>query len=131
MAAPETARAPVVIVVDDEPAVLRLMGRALTEAGYQVFTASNALRAIEVIGSLATTPALLVTDLRMEPVDGADLAKLVTGRWPGIGVLFVSGFDSHHLVLKGPLLPKPFLPAQLVDAVGRLLAESKSLISQP
>jgi two-component system, cell cycle sensor histidine kinase and response regulator CckA len=129
MTSPKSAQLPAVLVVDDEPAVLRLMERSLADAGYQVFTALDALRAIQVLGDLATIPGALVTDLRMEPMDGPDLAKLVVRRWPNIQILFVSGFDSEHLELTAPLLPKPFSPAQLVDAVGRLLAVPVSLKS--
>ena len=75
MAAPKADPAPVVLVVDDEPILLRLMERALTEAGYLVQGASNGLRALELVGSSPCPPDILVTDLRMEPLNGFDLAR--------------------------------------------------------
>ena len=110
-----------VLVVDDEPMVLRLMVRALGDAGFQVYEATGALRAIEIASGLPSPPRVLVTDLRMEPVDGADLAKLVSTQWPGVRVLFVSGFDADHLGVGGALLKKPFAPDKLVDAVRGLV----------
>jgi two-component system cell cycle sensor histidine kinase/response regulator CckA len=124
MSASPAAPAPVILVVDDEPVVLRLMERALVTAGYQVHTASDALHALDIVGTLPAPPAVMVTDLRMEPVDGADLARLVAHHQPAIRIMFVSGFleDSDHRGLDRPILRKPFSPAELVDAVERLLA---------
>jgi len=121
MAAPQVDPAPVVLVVDDEPVVLRLMARALGSAGYDVHAATNGLQALAVITTLPVPPAILVTDLRMDPVDGASLARLVAHLRPGTRILFVSGWDANHLVLNAPLLPKPFSPGQLVEAVQGLL----------
>ena len=75
MAAPKADPAPVVLVVDDEPILLRLMERALTEAGYLVQGASNGLRALELMGSSPSPADILVTDPRMEPLNGFDLAR--------------------------------------------------------
>jgi CheY-like chemotaxis protein len=111
----------VALVVDDEPMVLRLMVRILAEAGFQVHDAPNAVQAIEVACLLPSPPDVLVTDLRMKPVDGADLARLAVGRWPGIRVLYVSGFDGEHLTVPGVLLKKPFSAENLVTAVRGVL----------
>ena len=111
----------VVLVVDDEPIVLRLMLRILGGAGFQVHGAPDALRAIEIASQLSPPPGMLVTDLRMEPVDGADLAKLMTSRWPAMRVLYVSGFNADWRGVSGVLLKKPFAPAKLVEAVRDLL----------
>lgn len=70
---------------------------------------------------LAGAAAILVTELRMDPVDGASLARLVARLRPGTRILFVSGWDANHLVLNAPLLPKPFSAGQLVGAVQELL----------
>jgi CheY-like chemotaxis protein len=122
MAAPQADPAPVVLVVDDEPMVLRLMERALIEAGYRVQGASNGLRALELAGNLPGPPDVLVTDLRMEPLNGADLARLVTAKHPNTRVLLVSGYDPEHTDLTGPFLRKPFSPQELVHAVEQLVA---------
>jgi CheY-like chemotaxis protein len=111
MYARQAVSAPVVLVVDDEPMVLGLMvERTLVSAGYQVVSASNGLRALELAAGLPTAPPVLVTDLRMEPIGGFDLAKLVASRWPATRVLFVSGYDPEHTELPGPFLRKPFAP---------------------
>jgi len=120
MAASQADPAPVVLVVDDEPMVLHLMERALIEAGYRVQGASNGLRALELAGTLSVPPDVLVTDLRMESLNGADLARLVTAKHPNTRVLLVSGYDPEHTDLTGPFLRKPFSPQELVHAVEQL-----------
>ena len=121
MAAPPGPAAPLLLVVDDEAMVLRLMERALEDAGYRVCAAENGVRALELGVKLATPPASLITDVRMGPMDGTALATLIRNRWPGTRVLFVTGFDDSHHVFPGPVPLKPFGPAQLTTAVRRLL----------
>ena len=121
MAAPKADPAPVVLVVDDEPILLRLMERALAEAGYRVEGASNGLRALELVGDSPYPPDVLVTDLRMDGLNGVDLAKLVTQNHPHTQVLLVSGYDPDHTEPTWPFLRKPFPPQALVAAVEQLL----------
>jgi DNA-binding NtrC family response regulator len=129
MAAPKADPAPVVLVVDDEPILLRLMERALTEAGYLVQGASNGLRALELIGSSPCPPDILVTDLRMEPLNGFDLARLVTAKHPDMQVLLISGYDADHTEPPWPFLRKPFVPEALVRAVEQLLPRACPRVS--
>ncbi|MBA3259470.1 MAG: response regulator [Gemmatimonadales bacterium] len=124
MAVPQAVPDPVVLVVDDEPMVLRLMQRALASGGYQVHAAADGLSALALASELPNPPAAVVTDLRMEPIDGASLARLVRTLWPGTRLLFVSGYGPPDDFgdLPGPLLPKPFDSQQLLAAVRGLLA---------
>ena len=121
MAAPLAHRARLVLVVDDEPLLLGIMERALCEAGYCVQSASNGLRALELALKWAAPPDMLVTDLRMDGLNGADLARLITARHPATRVLVVSGGDPDHTQVTWPFLRKPFALEQLVEAVDRLL----------
>jgi two-component system response regulator GlrR len=123
MAAPQSPTVPIVVVVDDEPAVLVLMERVLAAAGYQVRTASDGLSAIGVLSELPAPPTVVVSDLRMEPVDGASLARIIDSRWPGTRVLLVSGWgpEAANGALRWPLLNKPFSPDQLLETVARML----------
>jgi DNA-binding NtrC family response regulator len=123
MAAPQSPTVPIVVVVDDEPAVLVLMERVLAAAGYQVRTASDGLSAIGVLSELPAPPTVVVSDLRMEPVDGASLARIIDCRWPGTRVLLVSGWgpEAANGALRWPLLKKPFSPDQLLETVARML----------
>jgi two-component system, cell cycle sensor histidine kinase and response regulator CckA len=130
MPAPQMVPAPVVLVVDDEPVLLHMMERILLEAGYQVCGASNALRALELASTLRVPPAVLLSDIRMEPVDGPDLARLMRQASPSTRVLFVSGYpeDPDHAPFPAPLLRKPFTPEQLVRAVAQVLAPARQVV---
>lgn len=119
-----------VLLVDDEPLVLRLMERALADGGFEVHCASNGLRALELAGSLQPSPSVLVTDIRMEPIDGVSLAKLIVHHWPATRVLFVSGYDPDQATLRAPLLRKPFSPDQLVESVRQLFPAS-GIVADP
>jgi CheY-like chemotaxis protein len=127
MSPPQKATAPVVLVVDDEPMILRMMERALVSAGYEVHAAPNGLRALELARILPAPPAVMVSDVQMEPIDGPDLARLMHEASPATLVMFVSGYaaDSERRLLSGPLLKKPFSPDQLVRAVAELTGSTE------
>jgi CheY-like chemotaxis protein len=124
MAAPQADPAPVVLVVDDEPILLRLMERALAEAGYRVQGAASGLSALELAATLPGPPDVLVTDLCMDGLNGVDLARLLTSKHPRTQVLLVSGFPAGHTEPAWPFLRKPFSPEVLVRAVEQLLCAS-------
>jgi response regulator RpfG family c-di-GMP phosphodiesterase len=69
---------PTVMVVDDEPMVLRMMAHALQQAGYTVHKASNGPDALALAEGLGKTLDLVVTDVQMEPIGGPELASLLS-----------------------------------------------------
>ena|SRR5688572_24453946 len=120
---PRTPSRPVVLVVDDEPTVLRLMARTLIEAGYTVHTASHGQDALALAAALAQPLDLVVTDIRMEPIGGPELAELMFAQGLASRFLFVSGYGpaADYNEQFGPFLPKPFSPERLVEAVADTL----------
>jgi CheY-like chemotaxis protein len=112
------------MVVDDEPTVLRMMARALLEAGYAVHQASNGQDALALAEDLGKPLDLVVTDVRMEPMGGPELAALLFSRGLAQRFLFVSGYGPapDYNDQFGPLLPKPFSPDRLVEEVASALA---------
>src|SRR5882724_10983603 len=115
-------RPPRILVVDDEPIVLTLMGRALTDAGYGVLSATSGIAALELAATALPQVDALVTDLQMPQMGGEALAAALRQTDPNLPILFVSGFNGGPAPnLPGPFLAKPFTPDQLVSAVGLLL----------
>lgn len=114
---------PVVLVVDDESTVLHMMARALREAGYAVHMASNGRDALALAEELGKPPHLVVTDIRMEPIGGPELARLLLSRGLASRFLFVTGYGpaADYDDQVGPLLAKPFSPQRLVEAVAGTL----------
>ena len=64
-----------VLVVDDEPDILRLVETVLTRAGHKVVTASNGERAIEKVRKMSSAPDLLLTDVVMPGLSGPMIAE--------------------------------------------------------
>jgi two-component system, cell cycle sensor histidine kinase and response regulator CckA len=118
-----TAPRLVLLVVDDEPIVLHMMDRTLLDAGYEVHVAGGGPEAIALAGQLQRPLDLVVTDLRMDPIGGAELAEVLFSRGLASRFLFVSGFGraAEYNEDFGPLLAKPFSSEELLGAVSLLL----------
>ena len=116
-----------VLLVEDEPPLLRLAARALRSAGFEVVTAACAAEALELLESSGTAPAALVSDVVMPGMDGLALAGQLRARWPGLPVLLVSGYAEaalgRDLAAEGlRLLAKPYGLSELVAELRALLA---------
>ncbi|MFC4069865.1 ATP-binding response regulator [Actinoplanes subglobosus] len=117
------------LVVDDEEAVLQVTARMLGGAGYQVLTAPDAAEALRLLERHGGKIAALVTDVVMPGMDGRQLARIASGRRPGLCVVFVSGyaeslFDEHgnNLEPGSTILAKPFDRERLVSTVRTALS---------
>lgn len=123
-----------VLLVGDEARARDAMAEALDGAGLGVVagaaSAGAALRAVEA-DPAGPPPAVLVTDTDLAPdggMDGLALAEEARRRWPGLGVVFVTGRpsrpDGHVLRGRDRFLPKPVWRAALVRAVRGLVGAS-------
>ena len=115
------------LVVEDEPLILRMTKLVLGELGYTVLTASDGLEALDVLGRHAGAVQLLITDVVMPKMSGQELAARVTALRPDIRVLYSSGYAADAIGEDGVLgdginfLAKPYLPSRLADAVREVL----------
>jgi two-component system response regulator GlrR len=115
-----------ILVVDDDPDLLRLMQIRLTAAGYTVTTAESAERALAQAS--VTRPQLVVTDLRMGGMDGMALFEAVRAGHPTLPVIILTAHgtipDAVSAVQRGVFgyLTKPFDPKALLTQVERALA---------
>lgn len=136
-AAPETGptsggRATVLLVEDDD-VVRRSLDATLSLRGYEVLVASTADEALKLSLTHKGEVQLLLTDLVMPSVNGADLAREIERIRPGIKVLFMSGYGNDPrrsgTQLEGTLnqasnfIKKPFTPALLVEKIEELLRQ--------
>jgi DNA-binding NtrC family response regulator len=119
----ESSDRPLILLVDDEPAVRLMMARTLTNRGYDVRTAPDGESAMIILEGLRTLPAIAITDLQMAGVDGEELARSLARRYPEVPVIFMTGHLPRYRAayLPGPILQKPFAAEQLCDLVGSLL----------
>jgi CheY-like chemotaxis protein len=121
------SRPAVILVVDDDLFVLRLIAEALSAEGYEVDTARNGREALEK--TAARSYDLILSDLRMPEVDGVALYRELERREPRLLRRFavVSGtteapeYASFLEETNLPLLSKPFRVEDLQQLVRRML----------
>ena len=87
--APEAAPQWTVLCVDDEPNILSAIRRALRGSGYRVLSADSGQQALQLLS--AETVHLIVSDMRMPGMDGAQLLEQVRRQWPGITRILLTG----------------------------------------
>jgi two-component system cell cycle sensor histidine kinase/response regulator CckA len=111
---------PTILVVDDEPAIRRLIGSALEEGGFRVLSAENGLDALHVSESHPGEIDLVVSDVKMPGMDGPALARRLLAVDPDLPVLFISGYWEDGWLpgdRRFPVLSKPFELASLLSTV--------------
>jgi CheY-like chemotaxis protein len=107
-----------------------MISRTLTMSGYDVLTAPDGAAAAALIQGLRTPPDLVITDLRMPAMDGEELGRWVTLRYPKVPLVFISGFVPEDTgELPGAFLGKPFTPDTLLELVHSTLTARPRLVS--
>jgi two-component system sensor histidine kinase EvgS len=120
-------RGETVLVVEDEPSVLKLARKVLEQTGYTVLTADSPDLALALARDHAGTIHLLVTDVVMPGMDGRDLAHRIASGHPEIKILFMSGYTANVIAHRGVLdrgvnfIQKPFSKQELAVRVRRVL----------
>lgn len=121
------AGAETILLVEDEPALLRLATRILERLGYHVLAAAGPEQAIELSAGHEGPIDLLLTDVVMPHMNGRDLHVALCETRPGLGCLFMSGYTANVIVTRGVLAPgvrflqKPFSAEALGHAVREAL----------
>lgn len=113
-----------VLLVDDEPALLKTTQRLLEQRGLTVMGVETAEAALELLSARAFD--LLMTDVGLRVMRGPELARRARLLRPDLRVLFVSGYDAEEAGIGGPtdgdgFLGKPFTPRELDDRLRDLL----------
>jgi two-component system, cell cycle sensor histidine kinase and response regulator CckA len=117
-----------VLVVDDEEGLRSLVCRTLRAEGYGTLEAAHGAEALEVMEKSAEPVDLVVTDVVMPGMDGRELGRRLTQRWPTLPILYISAYDVNDIFRRGsprssaPFLQKPFPAEGLITRVQQLLA---------
>jgi PAS domain S-box-containing protein len=121
-----------ILVVEDDPAVRTLTCRILQRRGHEVTPAADPEEALALLGGRAAGTAdpyeLVLTDLVMPGMDGADLAQRIRRVAPDIRVVYMSGYVEEAVLTRvaddrcATLLEKPFRASALLRAVEAQLA---------
>jgi PAS domain S-box-containing protein len=125
---------PIILVVDDEPAILELVKDILSPAGYLVNTATNGKEALAAIQ--AHPYDLVLTDMIMPQMGGMELVQYLRLHHPETLVIVFTGFASYQDAVDAvklgafDYLPKPLQPEILRHAIERALDYQRLLRSQ-
>jgi CheY-like chemotaxis protein len=116
----------VVLIVDDEVLVADIVEAGLREAGFEVVIALSGEEAVAVLEDQAATIRGLVTDVNLgNGMTGFDLGHRARELLPELPVLYMTGDNAHEWSSQGVpnsvLIPKPFVAAQIVNALSSLL----------
>jgi two-component system, cell cycle sensor histidine kinase and response regulator CckA len=119
-----------VLVVEDEPALCRLISVSLEKRGYTVLAAEDGTEAIRILENNRDDIDLVVSDIMMPKLNGLELREKAILVRPDLRFLFISGYAEDTIGRTAQLpqdagyLEKPFLPIELARRVRTLLNES-------
>jgi NADH:ubiquinone oxidoreductase subunit E len=123
------AEGPKILIVDDEPVVIKSGQRVLKSEGYEVEGALGGRDAIMKIEQ--NNYDLVFTDLKMPEVDGITLIRWIKKTKPSIGIVIITGYPSQDTIKEAlelgiiDYVPKPFTPAVLIDVTERAVQWAK------
>jgi signal transduction histidine kinase len=128
---PSFASPGAVLVVDDDPAVRTTTVAVLRDLGYDVREAAGGTEALDLL-SRDSDIEVLLTDVVMPGMNGAELARQAPGVRPRLTILFMSGYADPEGITgalqRHRLVRKPFLPADLATQIESALAESHAVV---
>jgi two-component system cell cycle sensor histidine kinase/response regulator CckA len=116
-----------ILLVEDEPAILKVVTRMLGRIGYKVLAAGTPGEALQVAGDHRGDIHLLIADVVMPEMNGRELAKQLLAEFPAMKRLFMSGYTADVIAHRGVLeegvhfIQKPFTSAGLSAKVREVL----------
>ena len=119
-----------ILIVDDEVNILEVIGTLLQAEGHEAVTVSDGLKAKELIISGGFD--LMISDIRMTPVNGMELLRLAHDRCPAMSVIMLTAYGQVETAVEALQLgafdyvAKPFRTSALLSTVKRAL-ECRSL----
>jgi PAS domain S-box-containing protein len=122
-----------ILVAEDEEGVRELMRKILVEHGHTVLEARHGRDALMLAERYERPIHLLVTDVVMPEMGGAELAERLVQRRPELKVLYVSGYTNDEVLRRGirgsgtVFVQKPFTPEDFMQRVRALLDEAPAL----
>lgn len=116
-----------ILLVDDEPDILEIVGYNLTNEGYQIFTAKNGLEAVE--SAKKNKPHLIILDIMMPEMDGIEACEKIRAT-PGLENVLITFFTARgedysqvagFNVGADDYITKPIKPKVLISKIKALL----------
>jgi len=120
-----------ILLIDDEPSILSVLCTILRAEDYEVTAIQDGEQAIEILNNEEFD--LMISDLRMSPVNGMDLLKLANKEKPGMSVIMLTAYGSLETAIEALKLgafdyvTKPFKVDKLLITVQRALAYNSAM----
>lgn len=115
-----------ILLAEDDDSLRRFLGAALERAGHTVNSCADGAQALKALQ--ATAFDLLLSDIVMPELDGIDLAKRAAALYPGMKIMFITGFAAVALhpdsgaPKQAKVLSKPFHLRDIVQEIERMIA---------
>ncbi|NTW52342.1 MAG: response regulator [Chlorobiaceae bacterium] len=117
-----------ILVVEDEPYILKLIKDILESRQFTVFTAKDAEECLLVSEKCKSRIDMLVTDVVLPTMNGVELSRLLQRDNPSLRALFMSAHAVDNITVNQPLvegvdfIPKPFSIKEFIEAVNRVMS---------
>jgi two-component system cell cycle sensor histidine kinase/response regulator CckA len=117
----------IVLVVDDEQGLRDLVCRSLRAEGFTTLEAAHGAEALQVLETAPEPVDLVVTDVVMPGMDGRELGRRLSQRWPDLPILYISAYEVNDIFRRGsprqsaPFLQKPFEMDGLITVIRGLI----------
>jgi CheY-like chemotaxis protein len=115
-----------ILLIDDDKDVMHLIRDMLESHGYTVMPFNNPLTAVEIFKNQSSRIQLVITDIMMPLMDGAELIKNLRKVKPDIKIIAISGYtdtniiDNKEIIVDG-FVKKPFEKIEMLSTVRRLI----------
>jgi len=121
-----------ILVVDDEPIIVAVCSRILSEAGYRILAANGPEAAVKICTGFERTIDVGLLDIMMPGKCGPDLAADLITLHPELSVVFMSGYEDYHFEKYRPFsfkwfLRKPFKAGDLLATIQKPLDEVRKI----
>jgi DNA-binding response OmpR family regulator len=119
------------LIVDDNKEILSTLKDFFIMKKYEVFTASDGLEGLKLLGTEEQGFDLVITDLVMPNISGVGLIAIIKKKFPSLPVIAITGWGEHPEALAteaqaDQVLEKPFELSELDVVVKDLLSEKKN-----
>jgi DNA-binding response OmpR family regulator len=123
-----------VLVVEDSPETITLIEHALVREGFEVMTATDGERALELVASFA--PDLVVLDLVIPKIDGLEVCRQIRATTDAYVIMLTAKTDEVDRVIgltvgADDYVTKPFFPRELVARVSATLRRQRAVSVEP
>jgi DNA-binding NtrC family response regulator len=121
---PPPGKLETILVVDDNPSVLRVVIDILETENFHVISAISGPSALKLAGETPETIHLLLSDVEMPEMSGPDLGEALKAARPEMHIMLMSGADNGNLLVLNygwAYIQKPFVATKLVQMINDVL----------